>query len=197
MLRSSAVFFALICPLLADPLSQQDRERVLQHLERTRKIYLDAIAGVTPAQWTFKPAPDRWSIAECAEHIVTTEEMLMGMVQKMTQSPAPAAAPEKRATDDGVLAFFTDRSQKFKAPEVLQPKAKYPSPGEVRSAFEKVRAATIEYARSTQDDLRGRFGSPSPRGAMDAYQYLLMIAGHAERHSMQMDEVKQSPGYPK
>ena len=34
---------------------------------------LDAIAGLSPAQWTFKPAPDRWSIAEVLEHLSHTE----------------------------------------------------------------------------------------------------------------------------
>jgi hypothetical protein len=31
---------------------------------------------------------------------------------------------------------------------------------------------------------------------MDGVQGLLMIAGHNERHVLQMQKVKQSPGYP-
>jgi hypothetical protein len=32
---------------------------------------------------------------------------------------------------------------------------------------------------------------------MTAYQLLLMLSGHTERHTEQLLEVKASPGYPK
>ena len=34
---------------------------------------LAAVASLSPAQWTFKPAPDRWSIVECVEHVALAE----------------------------------------------------------------------------------------------------------------------------
>jgi hypothetical protein len=60
--------------------------------------------------------------------------------------------------------------------------------------FAEKRAKTIEYARTTQDDLRAHV-TPGPR--VDGYQYLLMMAGHSERHVAQMNEVKTATGYPK
>lgn len=191
------VLASMSIPLGAETITSQDRDKLTAHLERTRGIFLKSIDGVSPAQWTFKAAPDRWSIAECAEHIVATEGALMGLVQKLLAGPAPATPPEKRATDDGLMTFIVDRSQKGKAPEMLQPKSKYASPAEVRADFEKARAASIAYVKSTQDDLRSRFGGPFPAGTLDAYQYLLLMAGHSERHSMQIAEVKSSAGYPK
>ena len=189
--------FLFLAPLLAEPLSQQDKDQLIQHLERTRKIFHDAIAGVNSQQWTFKASPERWSIAECAEHLAVTEDLLRDLATvKMMQSPAPSEPPAKRVSDAEVLKFVTDRSQKGKAPEVLQPKSRYPSKAEVSAAFDKTRDVSINYVKTTQDDLRSRF-NPGPRGATDAYQYLLLMAGHTERHSMQIEEVKASPGYPK
>jgi hypothetical protein len=188
---------AALSPLLADSLSQQDRDQLIGHLERTRKIYMDTIAGVTPQQWTYKASPEQWSIADCAEHLVLTERALFEMVRdKMMKAPAPAEPAAQRVTDATVLQFVTDRSQKAKAPEMLHPKSKYASRDEVAAAFEDVRKTSIEYVRTTNDDLRSRWNKTA-RGAMDAYQYLLMMAGHVERHSMQMQEVKASPGFPK
>jgi hypothetical protein len=184
-------------PLLAEALTPQDREVLIGHLERTRKIYRDAIADLTPEQWSFKPSPAQWSIADCAEHLVLTEYALMEMVRdKMMKGPAPGDASGERVTDESVLRFVTDRSQKGKVPEMLHPKSKYGSMAEVVAAFEQAREISLEYVRTTSDDLRGRWNKTA-RGRMDAYQYLLMMAAHVERHSMQMQEVKSSPGYPK
>jgi hypothetical protein len=195
--RTFLASFALLCPLMAETITGAERDKLVAHLERTRAIFLKSIDGVGPAQWTFKASPDRWSIAECAEHIVATEGALMGLVQNLMKSPPPAAPPARRATDDGLMKFIVDRSQKAKAPEMLQPKSKYPSPAEVKADFEKARAASVAYVKSTKDDLRSRFGGNFPAGSLDGYQYLLMMAGHSERHSMQIEEVKTSAGYPK
>jgi hypothetical protein len=54
----------------------------MSHLHATRKQVLDLIAPLSEAQWTFKAGPDRWSIAECAEHITETENMLRGLIQQ-------------------------------------------------------------------------------------------------------------------
>jgi hypothetical protein len=32
---------------------------------------------------------------------------------------------------------------------------------------------------------------------MDAYQFLLLMAGHAERHTLQIEEVKAHQNFPK
>jgi len=33
-------------------------------------------------------------------------------------------------------------------------------------------------------------------GKWDAYEFILMIAAHSERHTKQIEEVKTNPGYP-
>ena len=32
---------------------------------------------------------------------------------------------------------------------------------------------------------------------MDTYQWMLLVAGHSKRHTLQIEEVKASPGFPK
>jgi hypothetical protein len=38
--------------------------------------------------------------------------------------------------------------------------------------------------------------SPAGAGKWDAYEWVLLIGAHSERHTKQMEEVKTSPGYP-
>jgi hypothetical protein len=60
--------------------------------------------------------------------------------------------------------------------------------------FEAKRAKTLEYVRTTQEPLREHGGGTPPTSA---YQLVLMLSGHTERHTAQLPEVKASPGYPK
>jgi hypothetical protein len=58
-------------------LTPQERELALKELQRTRDKFLQSIAGLSQKQWTFKPAPDRWSVAEVAEHIAVAESGIL------------------------------------------------------------------------------------------------------------------------
>ena len=107
----------------ATPLTAQEREFALQQFQTTRDNFLKSIAGLSQKQWTFKPAPDRWSVAEVSEHIAVSESTLFGLVQKQIMSSP--ATPDKRVQvkgkDEIVLERIPDRSHKAQAPEFLRP----------------------------------------------------------------------------
>jgi hypothetical protein len=69
-----------VVPADAQPLAQQERDSLLKHLQQTRQAFLDSISGLSDAQWTFKAGPDRWSIAEVAEHIAISETTILHIV---------------------------------------------------------------------------------------------------------------------
>src|SRR4051812_30933738 len=75
-------------------LTAEERTKAIEYLKETQKDFLASIAGVSEAQWKFKAAPDRWSIAETAEHIAVTEQFIWELVDKMMKAPA---TPEKKA----------------------------------------------------------------------------------------------------
>jgi hypothetical protein len=183
----------------ATTLTQQEREAALKQLETTRDSFLKSITGLSQKQWTFKPAPDRWSVAEVAEHITISESTLLGFVQKhLMQSPA---APEKRdqvkGKDEIILERVPDRSHKAQAPEFLRPTGRWATEADLTKAFEDSRAATMEYVRTTSDDLRDHFLDHPMLGTMDGYQWLLLISAHSARHTAQIEEVKADPNFPK
>jgi DinB superfamily len=189
--------------LFAGPLTESDRGRALSELQASRKLFLDSIANLSQAQWTYKAGPDRWSIAEVSEHIIAAESYIGSMIPKVIMT-APADTPkaEKRSadnpkTDEMILTFMRDRSKKASAPGEIVPKGIYKTPAEAASAFKAAREKTLDYVRGTNDALRDHFFAPQPGNEMDGVQALLMLAGHNERHVAQIEEVKASPGYPK
>src|SRR5262249_35581022 len=74
----------------AQPLSAADRDFLLAHMQRTADQYRAAIANLNAEQWSFREAPGRWSIAECAEHLVLAERDLLRLVsQQISKVPMP------------------------------------------------------------------------------------------------------------
>jgi hypothetical protein len=198
-MRILACLLSLAALGSAQVLTQDERDRALSELHATRKLFLDAVAGLTPAQWNYKPGGDAWSIAECAEHIAVSEDVLFDLVSKrMMSSPAqPEKRAEVRGKDEKVLTIITDRSHKAKAPASLTPTRRWPEAAALAAHFRQSRDRTLAYVRTTGDDLRDHFLAHPAVGTLDGYQWLLLIAGHTQRHLLQIEEVKASPGYPR
>ena len=177
-------------------LTQADREKGEKYLEKTRDGVVDATEGLSEAQLKFKPAPDRWSVAETLEHIALAEDFLMqNITNKVMKAPAGPANRDVAKTDAAVLAMIPDRSHKAQAPPQLVPTGRW-TPAETLDHFQKSRAKTIAFLQSTPD-LRGH-AVDSPIGQqLDAYEWLLFIAAHSERHTKQIAEVKSDPNFPK
>jgi uncharacterized damage-inducible protein DinB len=204
--KVAAILVAVVCLGLVavaqttpQTLTASERELALKELQRTRDKFLQSIAGLSQKQWTFKPGPDRWSVAEVAEHIAVSESTLFGLVQnKLMTSPA---TPEKReqvkGKDELILQKVPDRSHKAQAPEFLRPTGRWATEADLTKAFEESRKATMDYVRTTNDDLRDHFFDHPALGTLDGYQWLLLISAHSERHTAQIDEVKADPNFPK
>ncbi len=183
----------------AATLTQGERDFAMSHLHASRKLFLNAVAGLSEAQWKFKPAPDRWSIAECAEHIALTEDAIFQLVtEKILKSPPAAGLPRAtRADDEQLIHRLKDRSQRAQAPELLRPSGRWPSRESLIEHFKQSRDRTIAFVEATQEDLRAHVAPHPVREHMDAYQWLLLLAAHAERHTAQIEEIKADPKFPR
>ena len=181
-----------------EPLTQSDRDKAMSHFHATRKVFLDSVAGLSEAQWNFKPAPGRWSIAECAEHIAVSEDAIFEFVKQTLKAPAE---PEKKAMvcgkDEMIVRAMPDRSVKAQAPEFLQPKRRWPDRQSLIAHFRESRDRNIAYLQTTDDDLRSHFLEHPVFKTLDAYQMMLLISAHCERHTLQLNEVKTDPNYPR
>jgi hypothetical protein len=190
----------LVCTAFAahtQSLTPVDREKAMSYLESTRQGVIDATAGLSPAQFNFKAAPDRWSIAECLEHIALAEDFIRGMiVDKVMKAPPRPAGEDVAAIDALVLAAVPDRSHKRKAPEPIVPANHFGSPAASLQHFLDSRKTTEELLKNTPD-LRDHAIMGSVGKNMDGYEFILLIAAHSDRHTKQILEVKADPNFPK
>jgi len=181
----------------AQSLAPADRERAVKYLETTRKNILAATEGLSEAQWNFKSAPDRWSVAEATEHIAAAEDMLFNLTaEKVMKAPPRPEGEDVKAIDEMVLTKVSDRTNKVQAPEPLRPTNRYGSPEEALKHFVESRDRTIAFMQKT-DDLRAHAVDSALGKKLDAYQWILFISAHSERHTKQINEVKADPNFPK
>ena len=180
----------------AQVVTQAEKDKALQYLETTKKNVLEATKGLSEAQWNFKPAPDRWSVAQVMEHIAASEDFIRGMLkEKVMMAPAGDAGRDAKKTDETVLAMVPDRTTKAQAPEPLVPTNRFGSPeGSIRH-FVESRATTEDFLK-TAAGLRDHVAD-SPIGKLDGYEFVLLISAHSERHTKQINEVKADPNFPK
>jgi uncharacterized damage-inducible protein DinB len=177
-------------------LTTADRERGTKYLAQTRDGIVAATKGLSEDQLKFKPAPDRWSVAETLEHIALAEDFLLqNVTDKIMKSPAGPADRDTAKADAMVLAMIPDRSHKAQAPPPLVPTRRW-TPAETLDHFLKSRAQTLAFLESTPD-LRQHVAD-SPLGQpLDAYEWLLFVAAHSDRHTKQILEVEAAPNFPK
>jgi hypothetical protein len=180
----------------AQEVTQAEKDKALQYLESTKKNVLEATRGLSEAQWNFKAAPDRWSVAQVVEHIAAAEDLIRGMlVEKVMVAPAGEAGRDVQKTDEAVLSMVPDRTHKAQAPEPLVPTNRFGSPEASIKHFVESRATTEDFLKTTTG-LRDHV-TDSPMGKLDGYQFVLLIAAHSERHTKQINEVKADPNFPK
>ena len=107
-------------------LTKEDRQTAINYLQETEKNFLAAINGLSDAHCKLKAAPDRWSIAQVAEHIATAEDFFWSSVGNMMQEPAnPERASETAGKDKIIFDKVPDRSHKAQAPEPLKLTGKF------------------------------------------------------------------------
>lgn len=196
MTQLCGVVLLLASTAFGQTLSQADREKGLQYLDQTRDGVVAATKGLSEAQLTFKPAPDRWSIAEVLEHITVVEGAIYSNVTENIMK-APPAAPDRDTAkiDAQVFAMVPDRTHKVKAPEQFVPTGRWPAADRL-DQFLKTRARTIAFFESTSD-LRAHVGGQGFLGPLDAYEWIMFTAAHSARHTKQILEVKADPNFPK
>ncbi|RYY56048.1 MAG: DinB family protein [Chitinophagaceae bacterium] len=191
---------SIISPDTSAPktLTADEREKAIMLLRSSGAGVATAIKDLTPAQLAFKPAPDRWSIQECVQHIAASETTLWTMVETGLKQPAnPAKRSAIAMSDTALVTAVEDRSRRNTTFAALEPKnSTYKTAPDALAGFNEARGQHIAFVEKTDADLRNHV-LELPLGTFDTYQFILLVAAHSQRHTQQIEEVKASAGYPK
>jgi hypothetical protein len=175
-------------------LSPDELSEATRYLISTRDCLVEVLSCLSDPQWNFKPAADRWSIAETLEHVVVVEDRVHAIIDQLPS--APGAEPDRvnSKVEQIILAQVPNRSPKFKAPPHVCPSQQW-SPRETLARFLENRTRTLELLVEAPS-LRGHVVPHPFFGPWDGYQWILAAAAHSARHTDQILEVKETPGFP-
>lgn len=193
-----SVMLVLMVGMTALAQTPEERQRAVDYLTSTRTALHNEIAGLTEAQAKFKAAPAKWSVLEITEHLAATEAGILGIVfNKLKEPPSP---PEKRdavrGKDTLVTRAVPNRTTKVQAPEEVRPTGRWATLAEAVAEFDKARGRTLDFVKTGKQDLRAYHHKHFALGDLDAYQWMLLLAAHCERHIAQIREVRGEAGFP-
>jgi uncharacterized damage-inducible protein DinB len=176
----------------AASLTPLERQRLVAHLEMTGSWLVDEVSGLSPAQLQFRPAPGVWSIMEVVEHLTITNPIYWRQLHEAMKTPPSRL--KQPSTDADVLWYGIDRTQRQKAIPSEDAKGQLHDLQTGLDALRRLHAEMLEYARTTDEDLRSHIVA---REGSDAYQWFLLISTHEQRHILQIREIKADPKFPK
>lgn len=182
-----------------------EKELARSYIAQVRSLILGATQGLTKEQWDFRPAEGAWSIAQTLEHVVMVQGFITARIADLMEGKIgmPAAADRDHAALDEIALYrFSARLAKFKGPDFAQPPGKM-GPLEALETFGQ-NCDALEALLDAPGELRGAVLDSPPMKAisggkydtMDAYQWLLAVASHTERHAKQMVEVRGHREFP-
>jgi len=177
-------------------ISNDDREHLLVHMQMTTQMLAEQVRGLSPTQLEYKASPDRWSIRECVSHLAVAEPDYWRDLQKSLKAAPDMATKKSSATDADILWYGIDRVVHTKTGGGHEKVDTYKDMNEALAKFQALRATMIDYIKTTNDDMRAHsFGGPEE--VIDAWQWMLEISTHAQRHIEQIREIKNDPNFPK
>jgi uncharacterized damage-inducible protein DinB len=176
--------------------SYHGASEIFDAIDRTRARLRESVEALTDEQHRFRPAPDRWSVAQLCDHLSIVEgnvlKLLGKVIAKAEESGAPSPSADAAFAPVSIDEFVErTRGVKLDAPEAVRPADARPV-AESLAALRDSRAA-LHALRPRLERLDAhalRFPHPA-WGPLNLYQWLLFVAAHEARHLAQIEALKE------
>lgn len=173
---------------------------IYESIDEARARLVASVEGLADGQDSLRPDPARWSVAEIVEHLSLVEGQIARLFHVMLAKAEAAGATRPEGSE----------SQPFAAPvsidEYVEPlrEKKLQAPDSARPSGSSTLAealARLEESRAALHALRPRLERidgaallyPHPAaGPINAYQWLLFIGSHEDRHRLQIEALRQT-----
>ena len=161
--------------------------------------------GLSSAQLNWKPAPDRWSVAQCFDHLITTHRLYLPLLRQLHAGAYRSSFWERRSPLSGFFGRLLIRSLQ---PENLK---KMKTTSKAEPSASEIDGGIIERYRVHQDELiTALHGIPagvdprttiitSPLLSLITYSLddcLTILVVHSQRHFGQAMRVTEAAGFP-
>lgn len=173
-------------------------------LQKISEDFQTNFGSFSADQINWKPAAESWSVGQCVEHLIKTNEMYYPVLDQIANGTKQSSFLEKWSPMSGFFGSFLIKSlksdaKKFKAPikSIIPPSDIDPHIIEIFAAHQ---TEVIEKIRSTENVDWKKTKVTSPIMAIATYSledaFIIMIE-HDKRHIRQAKRVMETEGFPK
>ena len=182
----------------------EELNQLTSALEKISANAQKTFGALSPGQINWKPSPEGWSVGQCFEHLIKTNEMFYGELDKIAAGTRRSSFLENYSPLSGFFGNFLisslkKDSRKFKAPsqKIVPPSDIDPNIIEIFAAHQAELTGKIKKIE-TADWNKVKVTSPFIKIATyklsDGFR---IIVEHERRHFRQAERVLQADGFPK
>ena len=163
---------------------------------RAAQQRLHALAArIPPEQWAVRPAPDRWSVAECVEHLNLTSRAYIPLIESALGQARTLGTPAPRRYRRDPIGWLLWRMMpppvrhRTKTVPAMVPGADT-APAALLAEFDRLQAEQLRLTEAA-DGLpihRVRIASPFGPVKYNAFSALTILPVHQERHIWQAEQ---------
>jgi uncharacterized damage-inducible protein DinB len=166
--------------------------------ERAHARFMDAVSNLSESQANFRPDENQWTIAEIVEHVSIVNDGFLRLTHKLLKEAESAPRPSKADLNLGHTALDENGQHqgKLQAPERVRPRGG----ARVEDSLAKMRASLDGLAeirpRLEAVDLSEQVFPHPALGPINAYQWMVLLGEHVDRHRGQIERLKATAGFP-
>jgi uncharacterized damage-inducible protein DinB len=166
--------------------------------EQAQARFIAAVSNLTEAQANFRPDENQWTIAEIAEHVSIVNEGFLRLAHKLLREAEAGGKPPKADLNLGhtILDENGNQPPPFQAPDRVRPQGGV----SIADSLAKMRASLAGFAeiqsRLEAVDLSEPMFPHPAIGPINAYQWMVLLGEHEDRHRGQIERLKAASGFP-
>jgi len=164
-----------------------DKRQMLALLDEGLCALLKSLDGVSAEAASRAPAPGKWTILDCVEHVAVSEDYLFLQIAGAEHCEASAIPPEREAL---IAERAADRTRRFESPESGRPVGRFPDLALAIEHFLASRERTVRFVETNGEDLRSKVAVHPLIGPANCQEMLMLMAKHPARHAQQIEEIK-------
>jgi uncharacterized damage-inducible protein DinB len=171
---------------------------ILAANEQAQSRFMAAVSNLTNEQADFRPDENQWTIAEIVEHISIVNDGFLRLTHKLLKQAESAPRPPMSDLNLGHTSLDENGQQPgpFQAPDRVRPQGGV----SVEDSLAKMRASLAGFteiqSRLEAVDLSEQMFPHPALGPINAYQWLVLLGEHEDRHRGQIERLKAAAGSP-
>jgi len=176
---------------------------LISELEKISAAALEKFGSLSPAQINWKQSAESWSVGQCFEHLIKTNEMFYDEIAKIADGTRKSSFLENYSPLSGFFGNLMVNSLKKDARKFKAPSQKIVPPSEIDPNIVKIFAAhqteligkikTIETADWQKIKITSPFMKLITYKLADGFR---VVVEHERRHFRQAERVMQTENFP-